>query len=99
MNKYIFTCRCIGQITPTCSYRCTNIILRFSTHKSGGVVVSDGLGITIGLKNWIGFNNLVFKSTFLILKLEIKHMLCHLLFYLFCILLSLFYNTCSNNER
>ena len=46
-----------------------------STHKSRGVVVPDGLGITIGLKNWIGFNNLVFKSTFL--KLEIKSMVCH----------------------
>ena len=34
-----------------------------NTHKSGGVVVPDGFGITICLKDWICLNNLIFKSS------------------------------------
>lgn len=33
------------------------------THKSGGVVVPDGFGITICLKDWVGLNNLIFESS------------------------------------
>ena len=33
--------------------------------KPGGVVIPGGLGITIGLKNWIGSNNLVLKGDLL----------------------------------
>lgn len=46
-----------------------------SIYKFRGVVVFDCFGIIISFKNWIGFNNLVFKSIFL--KLEIKSMFCY----------------------
>lgn len=38
------------------------------THKSGGVVVPDGFGITICLKDWVGLNNLIFESSSLKIK-------------------------------
>ncbi len=37
--------------------------LRRSTYESGGVVVTDGLGVTVGLKRRIGLDNLLLERT------------------------------------
>ena len=34
-----------------------------STYESGGVVVTDGLGVTVGLKRRIGLDNLLLERT------------------------------------
>ena len=34
----------------------------------GGVVVPDGLGVAVGLKNWVGVHNPVLKIRFLLLR-------------------------------
>lgn len=39
------------------------VSLQTDTHKSRGVVIPDGFGITKGLQSWVSLDDLIFQST------------------------------------
>ena len=47
-----------------------NICNSTNTHKSGGVVIPDGLGITKGLQSRVSLNDLILQGTLILSNTE-----------------------------
>ena len=43
------------------------------TYEAGGVVVTDGLGVSVGLKYWVSLHNLVLQWTLLVAEGQRKN--------------------------